>query len=190
MKHRGYVASNVWPCLMRFPCHMVFVPQYLHTITVLSTNLFPSLYLKRKPKCSTTHCALLFFFHKSIRRSRVCRTEDIDPNGSWIQIWWQIFHVRWACTAMGQQHKSCLWATSFFLKVRLHGRINAPSVKTLNYSMPQRFNAHKTDFITSTWIFNDIRYWRKGYLQRSCNYGDKLTFNVFTLCYMPFDCLY
>ncbi len=89
-----------------FPLSYGFlVPQCLHTITVLSTNLFPSsLYLTGKPKCSHTGdlngaghssssahhdhavCGLnmrtTFFFNKSIRGSRVCRTEDIDPNGS------------------------------------------------------------------------------------------------------------
>ncbi len=89
-----------------FPLSYGFlVPQCLHTVTVLSTNLFPSsLYLTGKPKCSHTGdlngaghssssahhdhavCGLnmrtTFFFHKSIRGSRVCRTEDIDPNGS------------------------------------------------------------------------------------------------------------
>ncbi len=106
------------PAWCRFKCvailyvfplsYGVLVPQCLHTITVLSTNLFPSsLYLTGKPKCSHTGdlndagrssssvpplamttlcvdwtCAQLFLFHKSIRGSRVCRTEDIDPNGS------------------------------------------------------------------------------------------------------------
>ena len=107
-----------------FPLSYGFlVPQYLHTITVLSTNLFPSsLYVTGKPKCShtwdlndagcssssvpplamtTLHLTRVWiehthnFFHKSIRRSRVCQTEDIDLNGSWINDeplhHWQIY---------------------------------------------------------------------------------------------------
>ncbi len=92
-----------------FPLSYGFlVPQCLHTVTVLSTNLFPSsLYLTGKPnapiqgnlndagrsssiRSSARHdyavCGLnmrtTFFFHKSIHGSRVCRTEDSDPNGS------------------------------------------------------------------------------------------------------------
>ena len=107
VKHRGDVASNAGPCLMCFHCSFL-VPQCLHTVTVLSTNLFPSsLYLTGKPKCShtgdlndvgrssssipplamTTLCVdwtcALFFFHKSITIDHVCAEPKILITDQW-----------------------------------------------------------------------------------------------------------
>jgi len=83
LSHRGDVASITWPCLMCFHCHLTFLTSFPHTGDL---NDAPPFLRSPWPRCEWTEHAHNFFFifYKSIRGSHACRTEDIDPNGSWI----------------------------------------------------------------------------------------------------------